>query len=357
MATDGISLDDIVSALIASGDPDPWVPGITPLSLMSPQDQEAHLGVTPPPGEATVEEAAANALLAQAQITAEAIAAVSAPAAYDLRSVGGKNYVTTIKDQKSCGSCVAFGTVATVESTLRVQRGDPSLAVDLSEAQLFFCHARARGRSCSTGWWPNEAFDDFKSKGVADDACYPYNLSNTDCSGLCSNWADRVVKITGYQNLTSKPAQIKQQVSTKGPVCACFAVYEDFFSYKSGVYKHKTGALRGGHCVTIVGYNDNPGYWICKNSSVPGLGGTRASSRSPTVNAQLTPGSITALTASRTLAGRPIGVSLGCGPLTKTVMCGPTLTVSAGGGSRPTTTPFSASCSPTSAPPRPPGVR
>jgi C1A family cysteine protease len=266
MPTDGIGLEDIVQALIESGDPDPWVPGITPLSLLSPEAQKEHLGVNPPPGEMTAEEAAAQALATQADIAAEAIGAVTAPVAYDLRNVGGKNFVTGIRDQKSCGSCVAFGTIATAESTLRVQRGDPALAVDLSEAHLFFCHARARGRTCSTGWWPNEAFDDFKSKGVADEACYPYNLANTNCSGLCSDWANRVVKITGYQNLTSKPAQIKEWVSTKGPVSACFSVYEDFFSYKSGVYRHRTGALAGGHCVSIVGYNDSPGYWICKNS-------------------------------------------------------------------------------------------
>jgi C1A family cysteine protease len=199
----------------------------------------------------------------------EALRAVGAPTAYDLRNVGGKNFVTPIRDQSSCGSCVAFGTVATVESRLRVQRNDPNLAVDLSEAHLFFCHGRDSGASCSNGWWPQKAFDAFKSKGVVDEACYPYDLSNTDCSGsdLCSNWSQRVVKITGYTALTNQPAQIKEWLSKKtGPVSACFIVYQDFFSYKSGIYKHVTGGQAGGHCVTIVGYNDNPGYWICKNS-------------------------------------------------------------------------------------------
>ena len=229
--------------------------------------------MTPPPGEPTAEEIAQRSLQQQAQIKEAALSAVGAPAAYDLRNVGGRNFVTPVTDQKSCGSCVAFGTVATVESRLRVQRNDANLAVDLSEAHLFFCHARARGRNCSTGWWPNEALDDFKSKGVVDEACYPYNLSNTDCSGLCSNWAERAVKITGYTVLTGKAAQIKDWISSgKGPVSACFVVYQDFFSYKRGVYKHVTGSQAGGHCVTIVGYNDSPGYWICKNSWGKGWG-------------------------------------------------------------------------------------
>jgi C1A family cysteine protease len=80
------------------------------------------------------------------------------------------------------------------------------------------------------------------------------------------------VKITGFQDLTGKPAQIKEWVSTKGPVSSCFVVYDDFFSYRSGVYRHVTGGEAGGHCVSIVGYNDNPGYWICKNSWGTGWG-------------------------------------------------------------------------------------
>jgi C1A family cysteine protease len=270
MATEKVGLDGIREALNAAGNP--WEAGVTSLSALPPEEQRKRLGVDPPAGAASLEEAARRAEQAKAAIKAEAIGAVGAPAAYDLRNVGGKNFVTPIKDQGGCGSCVAFGSVATVEGTLRVQRGDATLAVDLSEAHLFFCHGRARGATCSTGWWPAQACEDFKNKGVVDESCYPYNLANTDCSGLCSNSAERVVKITGSQELTGKPAQIKEWVSTKGPVSSCFIVYDDFFSYKSGIYHHVSGAQAGGHCVSIVGYNDSPGYWICKNSWGTGWG-------------------------------------------------------------------------------------
>jgi C1A family cysteine protease len=270
MTTEHLGLSQIRSYLSEAGDP--WEAGVTSLSSLSFEEQQNHLGVTPPPGEPTVEQIAQQESQMRATMMAAAMGAVGAPAVYDLRDVGGKDYVTPVKDQKSCGSCVAFGVVGTVESTLRVQRNDPNLAVDLSEAHLFFCHARARGRNCSTGWWPNEALDDFRDKGVVDDACYPYDLSNQDCSGLCSDWANRLTFITGYTALTSNPAGIKNWVSTKGPVSACFIVYQDFFSYKSGIYRHVSGAQAGGHCVTIVGYNDDPGYWICKNSWGTGWG-------------------------------------------------------------------------------------
>jgi len=270
MADTRVSLDQIRVALASAGDP--WEAGVTSISILPAEEQKIRLGVVAPPGELSVEEAAERAQRTQASIREQALGAVSAPVAYDLRNVGGQNFVTPIKDQGGCGSCVAFGTVATVESTLRRQRNDANLVVDLSEAHLYFCHLRARGRNCGTGSWPQEALDDFKSKGVVDDACYPYNLSNTDCSGLCSNWAESVMKITGYKAVTGQPAQIKEWLSTKGPVSACFSVYQDFFAYKSGIYRHVSGALAGGHCVSIVGYNDSPGYWICKNSWGTGWG-------------------------------------------------------------------------------------
>ncbi|WP_255286924.1 C1 family peptidase [Bacillus toyonensis] len=63
----------------------------------------------------------------------------------------------------------------------------------------------------------------------------------------------------GYTDLTQKPAAIKQWIATKGPVSACFNVYEDFYYYQGGVYRHITGAHLDGHCVTIIGCDDQQG--------------------------------------------------------------------------------------------------
>jgi cathepsin B len=47
-----------------------------------------------------------------------------------------------------------------------------------------------------------------------------------------------------------------------------FTVYQDFMNYKSGVYKHVSGNVLGGHAVKIVGWGQENGtnYWICANS-------------------------------------------------------------------------------------------
>ena len=47
---------------------------------------------------------------------------------------------------------------------------------------------------------------------------------------------------------------------------ATFAVYSDFFSYRSGVYSYTTGTLAGYHAVLVVGWDDVNHALIVKNS-------------------------------------------------------------------------------------------
>jgi C1A family cysteine protease len=262
MSSNKISLDNIRQSLAAAGDP--WEAGVTSVSALPVEQQIARLGVSPPPGTPTPDFRAKSA-------SSPAASSVGAPSSFFWGQPGANNYVTPIKDQGGCGSCVSFGTTAVVESMIRIQRGNPNLDIDLSEAHLFFCHGPATGASCSNGWWPVNAFDAYKAQGVADEACFPYNAGATGCSA-CGDAASRSVKITGHKDLTNNPAAIKEWVSTKGPVSACFAVFQDFFNYRSGVYRHVSGNQVGGHCVTIVGYDDAAGYWLCKNSWGTGWG-------------------------------------------------------------------------------------
>lgn len=55
---------------------------------------------------------------------------------------------------------------------------------------------------------------------------------------------------------------------THGPVEAAFTVYEDFLTYKSGVYHHTSGRALGGHAIKVVGWGveDGVAYWKVANS-------------------------------------------------------------------------------------------
>jgi len=244
-----------------------WQAGVTSVSELPPDKQASRLGYVPGAGEETLDQRI-QASVAKLGSIQGAIGA--APSAFDWRNVSGQNYITPIRDQGQCGSCVSFGTTATVEGTFRVQRGNPGLAVDLSEASLFFCIGPATGASCGNGWYMSPPLDGYKNVGVPDEACFPYTDHQQACT-QCSDWAARATRITGWHTVTNA-ADLKAWLSTRGPLATCFTVYSDFFSYSSGIYKHVSGGVAGGHCVSCVGYNDNPGYWICKNSWGTGWG-------------------------------------------------------------------------------------
>ena len=182
----------------------------------------------------------------------------SLPSAMDWRKKGG-NFVTPVKDQTFCGSCVAFGTIAVLESMVRIAGQAPGLAVDLSEAHLYFCYGPDRGAlPCPDGgWWPDDSFACLKT-GVVDEIGFPY----TDDDQPCHLGPDATNRRTTASNFVvlDKVVDMKRHLATVGPLAACFTTYEDFVMfYKGGVYRYHeetSGEYVGGHCVAIIGYDD-----------------------------------------------------------------------------------------------------
>jgi hypothetical protein len=230
-----------------------WRAADNPISQLRPEARTSRLGLAVPPGE--------RDRVAQAMVKAEALRGVTAHGGErDWRDVGGEDFVTPIRDQGNCGSCVSFATVATIESQARIEYKEPSWAVDLSEAELFFCG----GAACAQGWWPVQALEYAAEHGIGDEACMPYADHDLECD-LPGDKADRMLSVGEWQEVAGVE-QRKGWLDTNGPMIACLAVYEDFFAYDDGIYEHATGDLAGYHAVSCIGFNDAEGYWLCKNS-------------------------------------------------------------------------------------------
>jgi hypothetical protein len=189
------------------------------------------------------------------------------PSRVDWRDSGGQDYTTSVRSQGGCGTCVAFATTAAIESRLEITFNDPDLNPDLSESHLYFCGA---GSTCQDGWYPSAAMAFSRDTGVVDEACSPYLDQDQVCS-ICPDWKGRLTKISSWLGLTDTN-QMKQQLAENGPFVATMSVYGDFYFYRSGIYEHFSGQLVGFHAVTVVGYDDQEGYWIAKNSWGPGWG-------------------------------------------------------------------------------------
>jgi C1A family cysteine protease len=212
------------------------------------------------------------------------------PASYDLRNVNGQNFITAIKDQGYCGSCVAFGVCAAMEGTIQVRQNDPSLNPSFSEADLFYCLGGKHGRTCGNsigsppstepngGWMVPEALDEVQSTGVVEESFYPYTspaspFDSTLACDLPSGWEDDKTKIDSWTVLSSVDDMKAWISSGKGPLIAAFTVYQDFMDYfqnnnsPDAIYRkgENPGQLKGGHCICVIGYSDDDQCWICKN--------------------------------------------------------------------------------------------
>ena len=116
----------------------------------------------------------------------------------DYRDWHGQNWITSIKNQHSCGSCSIFSVTATVESLFNLYY-NKHLNLDLSEQQSLSCLSDLG--NCSSGWNPGGIIDYFMRIGVVEENCFPYSGSDTiSCNNICSSSTNlhQVTNMVGF---------------------------------------------------------------------------------------------------------------------------------------------------------------
>ncbi|MCP4220004.1 MAG: hypothetical protein GY765_35560 [bacterium] len=244
-----------------------WDAGITSLShyYLLNEDANKVLGYVPTKSEGTIEEQKKAAEKNYKQFIDQGPGIH--PPVLDWRNVGGYNYVTSVKNQRICASCVAFASAAALESNARIQMNLPVntsndvIFEDLSEAQILYCNS-----NCSFGLTVPDALEYCIKTGVVPQSCFPYEICDEtpDCK-LCDGGEKKVTQISGYTNLANHH-DMKKWLSSKGPVIATMVVDHDYMLYNGGIYKHLLGDEIGPHAVLCVGYDDRRHAWLCKNS-------------------------------------------------------------------------------------------
>lgn len=187
-----------------------------------------------------------------------------------------------IWNQAECGSCWAFGAVESFTDRYCIINSQTTNPL-FSPQYMVACDNAADG--CQGGE-ASLAWEFIRSSGLPTNTCQPYTIPTCPpAQQPCLNFKptpncvrDRcttgeswsVVKASSIYSVSgaSGGAHMQTELQTNGPIEACFNVYEDFLSYKSGVYIHKSGQLLGGHCVRIVGWGEenNLPYWLVANS-------------------------------------------------------------------------------------------
>ncbi len=229
-----------------------WVAAENPISQLPPDQRQRMVGSVPPIAAKPMLETAAS----QPVVSADAL-----PQTLDWRNMGGRNYVTSVKDQGKCGACWAFSTTAALESQMLIVENKN---LDLSEQVLLSCSG---GGDCSGGDIAT-ASTYIRDYGLPIESCLSYAGTPGSCTLQCTYYQTVPYQIASWEFVAGQSPDVgalKNALYAHGPLVAMMTTYEDYYYYSSGIYTHQSGGNEGMHGILIIGYDDANSCFIVKN--------------------------------------------------------------------------------------------
>ena len=208
-----------------------WFAGETEVSAMSFAEKKKLFGQSTFPSG--IEYYVGGVLSTSDGLTLKSATLTSMVDKWDWRNRHGKNWITNVKNQGSCGSCWAFAATGATEALVNLFYNQP-LNMDLSEQNLLSCS----GAGSCAGGYPHIALDYIKNTGIINETAFPYSATVEACTNKSSSPIDQI-KIGGRIDFgsTTNPAtedNLKKMLIKYGPV--------------SG------GLLNWSHAMTLVGW-------------------------------------------------------------------------------------------------------
>lgn len=196
------------------------------------------------------------------------------------RSVDWRNrwntpWLTTIQNQGPCLNCWAFAVAALVETMVRIEHCVWSKRSEGDVRDGFGASINLRQRDmvplCDHGAGITDALDWAVAAGVADPGCYAWTTADVPHRPTPDR-EGRTTRLHPYTRLTTVETQ-KIWIDLVGPITGSFEVHADFMTAGAHVYRKSPNApWVGNHDVLIVGYDDDAGCWLVKNSWGAGWG-------------------------------------------------------------------------------------
>ncbi|XP_049880049.1 tubulointerstitial nephritis antigen-like [Pectinophora gossypiella] len=203
---------------------------------------------------------------------------ISYPPHFDARN-RWPSYISPVVDQGWCGSDWAVAVAGVASDRFAIQSNGAESMV-LSPQTLLSCDVR--GQLGCDGGYIDSAWLFVGMHGLVDEQCFPYKGMKTPCpfkrrGNLISDGCRPVVQKRTSRYKVGPPGKLTAEkdimydIMESGPVHAIMTVFQDFFHYRSGVYRHipiGNEQYQGLHSVRIVGWGEERGdkYWIVANS-------------------------------------------------------------------------------------------
>jgi len=196
--------------------------------------------------------------------------------------------VSPVRAQGGCGSCYSFSVMGMMESRVMV-KSQGKIRPTFSVQDQINCNPYDQG---CYGGYPYSASKYGQDYGITTEQCTPYVAHNEDCvhNKKCPDSTRTYVqsyKYCGGFYGANTEQNIMQAIYEGGAVSIDFAIYKDFWQYKSGVYRHINATELWGsessvdhedpvphweetdHSVLAVGWGiteKGEKYWIIKNT-------------------------------------------------------------------------------------------
>ncbi|MBP7737783.1 MAG: hypothetical protein KA369_17505 [Spirochaetes bacterium] len=194
--------------------------------------------------------------------------------------------VTPIKYQGVCGSCWAFTSAAVLEANFMIRR---NWNLDISEQSILDCaeavqpvyrggqvvNIKSKAGSCQGGWY-GPVFEYYKTNSADLESHAPYQYKEASCKATST--AKYRIVAWGYVKPNAgipEVREMKEALCKYGPIAACVKVTPAFQAYRSGIFDEFadcSGERDINHAITIVGWDDNKGAYLVKNSWGPQWG-------------------------------------------------------------------------------------
>merc|ERR1712212_98754 len=180
--------------------------------------------------------------------------------------------VSPVKEQGQCGSCVAFASMAAIETCFKNFTG---VFGDYSEQQLVDCGYKQEGANGCHGA-PPHAYLTWAARDkivLASEAQYLYeNLDpRLKCPAVVPVFNQGARITDSYYTYQGDENLMKKLVYQHGAVVAAVKSQGPFSPYEGGVFAGCPPTERVDHAITVVGYGREGGldYWLIKNSWGP----------------------------------------------------------------------------------------